>query len=67
MNILFMNIYGILGGVCLICAVMAGVRRNWERVQLLVIAIPFLSIGFITNYWAESWPEVFSQMLNFSF
>ena len=67
MNILFMNIYGILAGVCLVCAVMAGFRHKWERMQLLVIAIPFLSIGFITNYWAESWPEVFSQMLNFSF
>jgi len=67
MNLLFMGVYGIGFGTGSIFLILSIFRGQWERVTVLAIAVPFLFIGFMSNYWAECWPETFSQMLNLSF
>lgn len=63
---LFLNIYGILSGSCLIFAVMAALRRQWERVQYFVILIPFLMMSFMDCFYRERYVELFSQLLYLS-
>lgn len=53
-NFVFLNIYAILLVLCAIFAVMAIIRRKWERIGLYVIAMSGLFIGFCNNLWSYS-------------
>lgn len=62
-SFIFANVYGILTSCCLVFLVLAVIRRQWNRVALLVIALPFLIIGFLDNFYSCLQPEIFNQLI----
>lgn len=63
LSFVFANVYGILIGCCLVFLVLAIIRKQWDRALLLIIAIPFLLMGFLDNFYSCLQPEIFNQLI----
>jgi len=65
-SFVFLNVYAILLLLCVIFAVLAIIRRMWQRVGVYMIAVGGSFIGFCNNLWAYSIPmELLNRWMDF--